>query len=78
MLRSIRQRMEIWPESVAERMLSVTQVRAVSLECRLPRTEAMLGWGKEMIGGEVVVELALSHTFHYLGGDRYDGYGTVV
>ena len=44
----------------------------------MPRAEAMLGWGKEMIGGEVIVELALSRSFHYLGDDRYDGYGAVV
>ena len=34
LLRSMRHKMEISPESIAERMLSVTNVRAVSVECR--------------------------------------------
>ena len=45
---------------------------------RVLRTEAMLGWGKEMIRGEVVVELTLYGALYYLGDDGDDGYGSVV
>ena len=38
----------------------------------------MLGWGKEMIGGEVMVKLALDRPLNDFGDDGDDGYGTVV
>ena len=40
--------------------------------------EAMLGWGKEMIGGEVMVKLALDRPLHDLGDNGDDGYRAVV
>ena len=45
---------------------------------RVTRAEAMLGWGKEMIRGEVIMELALNRPLHYLGDDGDDGYGAIV
>ena len=45
---------------------------------RVPRTEAMLGWGEEMVGGKVVVELALNCPLHYFGKDWDDRNRTVV
>ena len=41
-------------------------------------TEAMLGVGKKVIGGKVVVKLALYNALYYFGYDRDNGYWSEV
>ena len=44
----------------------------------VPGPETVLGWGEEMVGCEVVVQLLLDNLLHHLCHDRKDRDGTEV
>ena len=45
---------------------------------RVMGAEAMLGVGKEVIGGKVIVKLALYNALNYFGYDGDDGYRSEI
>ena len=44
--------------------------------CVVAGTETVLGWGEEVVGWEIVLELVVDRTFDYFGDHRDNGYVT--
>ena len=66
LLRSIRHSIETSPLSVAARMRSVTDSRAVSVECRGRKPCWVAGCGQEMIFIEIMIELLVDDSLYNL------------